>query len=207
MNDHAPIRVIKVGGSLLHWMDCIEELPRWLTSQPAMTNLLIAGGGVLADEVRDLDRKMQLSAETAHRMAVEAMAINSHLLRALLPEGRWLELSRHEGRFGSLHDGRLWIIEPVDFMDHVEAMAEGQSLPIGWHVTSDSIAARLAEVVNAEELVLLKSALPETTGICSRGDAATAGFVDRYFPEAAARLVHIRAVNLRDALFAECPLA
>ena len=195
-----------MGGSLLHWMDCIAEVPRWLTGQPAMTNVLIAGGGVLADEVRDLDRKRQLSAETSHRMAIEAMAINSHLLRALVLESRWLELSRHEGRFDSLHDGGLWIIEPVDFMNHVDAMAEGQSLPIGWHVTSDSIAARLAEIVNAEELVLFKSALPETNESCSRRDAAAAGFVDEYFPEATARLVQVRAINLRNRQFPECRL-
>lgn len=224
MNDNALLRVIKVGGSLLQWSEVADAFRRWLTGQSAMTNLLVVGGGVLADEVRAMDQRFQVSAETSHRLAVEAMAINSHLLQALLQVARPLFLSEYVGGLDtsrtapavhaglteaspSLCDGGLWIIEPVDFMRHVEVMAEGQSLPIGWHVTSDSIAARVADVVHAKELVLLKAALPETTRICSRGDAATAGFVDQYFADAAARLVHIRAVNLRDALFAECPLA
>ena len=65
-----------------------------------------------------------------------------------------------------------------------------------WEVSSDSIAARLAVVVGAEELVLLKSALP--ADVRNLGD-----FVDAAFDETSRDLKVIRLVNLRDADFAE----
>ena len=63
-------------------------------------------------------------------------------------------------------------------------------------MTTDSIAARMAECWPAEELVLLKS--------CDAGpgtefaDLAECGYVDRHFPTVARRLsIPIRFVNLR----------
>ena len=76
-------------------------------------------------------------------------------------------------------------------------------LPCGWEVTSDSIAARLAQAIGANELVLLKSTLP--TGSASRTALAQSGFVDAHFPHAAAGLT-VRAVNLRRLDFAEVRL-
>jgi aspartokinase-like uncharacterized kinase len=68
-------------------------------------------------------------------------------------------------------------------------------LPFGWEVTSDSIAASVADATHAEELVLLKStALPAAL---TRSAAAEAGFVDSFFPHASRNLGHIRWVDLR----------
>src|SRR5262249_22279375 len=50
--------------------------------------------------------------------------------------------------------------------------------------------------VGADELVLLKSSSMHAT---SWQEAADAGFVDRYFPTAAAGVRSIRTFNLRDA--------
>jgi aspartokinase-like uncharacterized kinase len=92
----------------------------------------------------------------------------------------------------------LWVLDPIDFMDHVDGRVPGQRLPVGWHVTSDSIAARVADVVGASELVLLKSKLPD--------GGESSEFVDEYFETAAANLSRLRAVNLRDPGFPECVL-
>ena len=93
----------------------------------------------------------------------------------------------------------LWI-DPVAWLAEREPRAGGQPLPLGWHVTSDSIAARLAEALGAEELVLLKSGLP-TTG--DPTNWAQESFVDGYFSIAAAGLPAIRVVNLRAGADAE----
>ena len=60
--------------------------------------------------------------------------------------------------------------------------------------TSDSIAARLAEVLGADEVVLLKSQDPPSQA--SLAELAASGYVDAWFPEAAAGL-SVRLVNLR----------
>ena len=55
------------------------------------------------------------------------------------------------------------------------------------------------------ELVLLKSCLP-AAGIATLEQAADAGYIDRCFPELAAKLPLVRLVNLRDSDFAEMRL-
>ncbi len=63
-------------------------------------------------------------------------------------------------------------------------------------MTSDTIAARVADRLGAVELVLLKSAtLPPGT---DRVAAARLGLVDPEFPRAAASILNVSYVNLRD---------
>ena len=64
-------------------------------------------------------------------------------------------------------------------------------MPHAWSVTTDSIAARLAEVIGASELVLLKPTDPPTD------EAMTESFVDEYFQIAAKNVPHVRFVDLR----------
>jgi aspartokinase-like uncharacterized kinase len=69
------------------------------------------------------------------------------------------------------------------------------SLPHSWRTTSDAIAAWIARIIGAAELVLLKSApLPESTTLA---DAAQAGLVDPVFPELARSLPHVSWVHAR----------
>ena len=89
--------------------------------------------------------------------------------------------------------------------DYLETpLAAGRAhvtLPHTWEVTSDSIAAHIAEILCANELVLLKSA--PLAKSCATHEAAEQGYVDAFFPQAAARASKIRCVNLRDEQFAE----
>jgi hypothetical protein len=87
------------------------------------------------------------------------------------------------------------------FLTSEEARADGESLPHSWQVTSDSIAARLAQVTRAGELVLLKSALPRRGATWP--DVVHEGLVDRYFPAAVTHVSQVRIVNLRDAAATE----
>jgi hypothetical protein len=63
-------------------------------------------------------------------------------------------------------------------------------------VTSDSIAARIAEIIAADELVLLKSASVAEGE--SLAELSRRGFVDPFFRQAAESLSRIRYVNLRE---------
>ena len=88
----------------------------------------------------------------------------------------------------------LTVCDSEQFLRDVEPHAAGRPLPAGWQVTSDSIAARLAEVLAADELVLLKSIDPPSA---TWQQAAREGLVDAYFPEAVQPLATVRWINLR----------
>ena len=87
------------------------------------------------------------------------------------------------------------MVDALDFVLKLEHDSTVASLPRTWDVTSDSIAARLAEFVSADELVLLKSTLPLEAA--EQHDRSDCGIVDRYFRIASARVRKVRLVNLR----------
>ncbi len=195
-----PLRVVKVGGSLLDYASLVDALTQWLFQQPPARNLLISGGGAWADEVRRLHRSRRISAESAHWLAIRAMRLTGWMLAQWLPHSEFCaELDPLPNPFPHAAERIPRILDVEHFLRHIEPQLPGHPLPVGWHVTSDSIAARLAAVTGAEELVLLKSTGPPQTVL---EQAATAGEVDRYFPVAAAGLPQVRWVNLRDDGFA-----
>jgi aspartokinase-like uncharacterized kinase len=185
--------VIKVGGSLYDLPDLGPRLLRFLDGQRAP--LLVPGGGPTAEVVRAFDRDQGLGEEKGHWLALRALSLNAHFLADLLG-GR--------GEVVSCLDEcpRMWERGRVPILDaHAFAVAdEGRPgcLPHGWEATSDSVAARVAEVSGARELILLKSvtvpvALPWA-------EAGRRGMVDAVFAEVLARAgesIPVRAVNLR----------
>jgi aspartokinase-like uncharacterized kinase len=189
----ASIRVVKLGGSLLDLPDLRDRLRLWLDLQTPAATVLVAGGGKLADAIRAADRVHGLSAEAAHWLCIRAMSVNAHLLQELLPDAVFaphtvsiLRACRQRG---------LAILDPWPFVHAEERWLSRTPLPCTWDVTSDSIAARLAVLLSARELVLLKSALPDAgTDLIA---AACSGYVDAFFPQAAAELSVVRCVDLR----------
>jgi hypothetical protein len=81
---------------------------------------------------------------------------------------------------------------------HAFALAdEGRPgcLPHCWSVTSDSLAARIAVVCGASELILLKSvSIPPTL---NWADASDCGLVDSYWVNAVGNVPKVCAVNFR----------
>src|SRR5688500_7302297 len=75
-----PLRVVKVGGSLLTWPELPQALRSWLAERPAGINVLICGGGALVDALRETDGTLHLSQRAMHRLAIDAMSITARLL-------------------------------------------------------------------------------------------------------------------------------
>lgn len=199
-----PCRVVKVGGSLLVWPALVRQLEAWLASQPPLPSLLVAGGGELADAVRQLDRRRGLSPPTAHWMAIRAMEVNALVLSQLLSSAPTVVDVHGWGRDTPPDDRSCRVLLAERFLRQDEPHAGGTRLPCGWHVTSDSIAARLAEVCGAQELCLLKSTLPEEPRLpTSLRELAQEGLVDQHLPAAVRSLHTVRVVNLRGAGFPE----
>lgn len=202
----ARIRVIKVGGSLFQCDRLPGLLTAWLAQasdnrtgdadqgQPRI-DILVAGGGAIVDQVRLLDQRFALDSETSHWMSVGAMSCTSRLLAELLELGQ--PISRWEDLLAVVAGGcsRPVIFDVQQWLAEFEAGQPGVPLARDWRATSDSIAARLAGVLSADELVLLKS-----TGIAAGigwSKAAEQGLVDEFFPRVAAGARQIDWVNLR----------
>jgi aspartokinase-like uncharacterized kinase len=189
-------RVVKLGGSLLDMPDLVPRLRAWLARQTPADTLLVVGGGALSDAIREAHRQHGLPDGVAHWLCVRAMAIQAEMMLALLPEAdRLVRVADFQPT-----TARLRILDPWHFLREDEPQLAARPLPESWDVTSDSIAARLAELVGADELVLLKSALPTDSTVAQMSQA---GYVDRFFPQAASAIARMRFVNLRDGSCAD----
>lgn len=178
--------VIKVGGSLLDW----PPLPRTIREEvegPPARRVFVIGGGGLADAIRVLDRVHSIGEERSHLLALRALDVSARVVEGLVPGLVVVEdLADLAGVWSS---GRTPILAPRRFIEADPA------LPRSWSATTDSISARVAEVLDASELVLWKST-PLPPG-CTAKDAAGLGIVDPVFPSAsrALRLVTYRNVR------------
>lgn len=191
-----PARVVKVGGSLLDMPGFPETLRDWLSVQANAAHVLVVGGGSLADEVRTLSRQFRMNQAAAHWACVDLLTATARIVASLVPSLTFVR------RFEALQSALRGAAAPcivfavADFLEHFEPLLAAPALPRDWTVTTDSIAARLAVALDAEELVLLKSTdLPREIG---RQTAADRGLVDEFFPIASRGLANVRWVNLRD---------
>ena len=220
--------VAKLGGSLLADADLAPRLRRWLTAEldsHGVTHyVLVTGGGVLVDVMRELDARHGLDQRAVHWACIELMDVTARLTAAILPdvlvEDDFAALRRRCERPGAT------ILRPGRFLRKVEPVLPGTRLAEDWTVTSDSIAARLAIVLTADELVLVKSAPPavplspwEKAGVrvpCDRNQSlvasvtpgreqavgrflnalVAAGYVDEFFVRLAAELPALRIATL-----------
>jgi dihydroneopterin aldolase len=167
--------VVKLGGSLAGG----PYLKPWLDALGAVATqcIVVAGGGVFADTVRDTQGRFGFSNTAAHAMALLAMEQYAFMLADLEPAlipAPTLDAMATIGQSGHVP---VWL--PVGM---VLGEAEIQA---SWEVTSDSLAAWLAGRLGARHLVLVKSA--EATDSSDPADWAASGLVDPAFPDYAER--------------------
>jgi aspartokinase-like uncharacterized kinase len=144
-----PIRVVKLGGSLLEFDRTPDQLRRWLSRQTPMRTVWIVGGGRLVDEIRQREPSENLDAMDVHTTCIELMDVNS------IRVSNWFPTWQATDNLDELAQQRLpvnWLLSCSDWVKR-----NARHLPASWDVTSDSIAATIANELEATELVLLKS--------------------------------------------------
>jgi len=198
------VRIVKVGGSLLDWPPLARMLPQWLAAQSPALNVLLCGGGGLADAIRAADRNFSLGDERAHWLCIDALSISARLLAAIVPDApMFSRLADLREKIEGGDRGNI-VFDPHEFLHDDEPHLPGSPLPHDWSVTSDSIAARLAQVLNGAELVLLKSSDPPAISLADLSDA---GYVDSRLPAMVSQGVQPRLVNLRRFAAADLTIA
>ncbi len=160
--------VVKLGGSLFDQPGFRVLFRSWLEKYHGEVILIVPGGGRFANAVRQYDSVHQLGEETSHWLALQSMVLSAHFLKSLWPDGEIVSMVP---------------TSPGMFILNAHAyFAQHDGVPHSWAVTSDSLAAVVAQRTNATRLILWKSV--ELQVGLSWGEAAERGFVDDYFPEA-----------------------
>lgn len=171
-----PLTVFKVGGSLFDLPDLPERLASHFSQH---RSVVIFGGGSPVDRLRDQASQGVLDNADAHWQAIDLMSFS-----AQRQSKRWPEMPVVK----SIEELSVQVAGTAVFDVTYELQRDaGKTLPIGWQVTSDSIAAWLAQRISAADLILVKSVGgPKDIFI---EDAHSRGWVDDYFRVIAADLV------------------
>jgi aspartokinase-like uncharacterized kinase len=161
------LTVVKLGGS--HALS--PHLKHWLTAiaQTQGQTVLVPGGGPFADAVRLAQPTMGFDDDTAHDMALMAMAQYGRALTNLA-EGFTYADTLEAVRDAVAHEQiPIWSPWPM--------LRAHPDIPRSWDVTSDSLAIWLATTLNARRVILIK---PRTTPETDLVDAAFPHFTARF---------------------------
>ena len=167
--------VVKIGGSL-ETAPGIGELLALLVDYGRSGIVIVPGGGRFADRVRASQNELNLNDETAHVMAIRAMEQFAGVLCRLNPN---LHPIVHTGEIDAINKKAavpVWLPGKL--------LAGQPDIPASWQVTSDSLALWFAGEINAEALVLVKSASNKTS---DAGQLVASGYLDEFFPQMLAK--------------------
>lgn len=162
--------VLKIGGSLAETGRLRAMLA--LVGRARRQVVVVPGGGPFADAVRDAQSRLGLSDAVAHDMAILAMEQMAAAMIDLTP--RFVPAATPLAMTQAWRGRRIPVWMPA------KLCADDSRIPRDWSITSDGLAARLAERLRGAEVVLVKSctmprsASPETL--------ARRGIVDPVFP-------------------------
>jgi 5-(aminomethyl)-3-furanmethanol phosphate kinase len=159
------VTVIKIGGGLTWVPQALDRVCRAVGQVSREWPIVVVpGGGPFADGVREFDRRVGVSSDVAHWMAILAMDQYAHVLASRIPGAVLVEepgcIRQALGPAGAV------VLAPSRWMRSADV------LPHSWDVTSDSIAAFVAGALDARRLILIKP------------DSAASEPVDRYFSTA-----------------------
>lgn len=169
--------LVKLGGSLME----SAELQSWLGVLASFGGgrvVIVPGGGAFSNQVRRAQDVWGFDNRIAHRMAILAMEQYGLMMTGIRSDLRLASSPAEMER--ALREAAVPVWLPT-------AMAlASPELPESWDLTSDSLAAWLANRTKAKMLVLVKPVQPPENAIAADKLSAL-GLVDPLFPEIAAQ--------------------
>lgn len=164
------LTVVKLGGShalsplLRPWLDAIRR--------GAGDVVVVPGGGPFADTVRTAQPTMGFDDDTAHDMAMMAMAQYGRALTSLADGFVYADTLAAMRNAAANGDIPVWSPWP--------GLRAHPDIPRSWDVTSDSLAVWLASTLNARRVVLIKHRAPVPNTGDDLVDAAFPRFTGRF---------------------------
>lgn len=166
--------VVKLGGSLSDSKRLTAILKIVAAAQEPC--VVVPGGGSFADAVRAAHKKHRLPEPVSHRMALLAMHQTGMMLAAM--NARLVPAETVAAIYQAIAEGRIPVWLP-------SKLVEGdKTITADWRTTSDALAARLAERLRAEVL-LVKSCRVDRSHSIAR--LVREGIVDPAFGDIVAR--------------------
>ncbi len=166
--------ILKIGGSLLieQGWPCLLKKLVFMVNQP----LIVVGGGAVVDGLRAIDAASPQPDWLMDDLAIDAMSLTAQLVAHALD---LVTTDSPHARSPAVLDIAAWL----------RTTPAPPELPATWDVTSDSIAAALANSTGSD-LILAKST-PPPRDASSLQALANSGWVDAWFPNAAADIATI----------------
>jgi aspartokinase-like uncharacterized kinase len=145
----ATISVIKIGGGITELPHALDRVCAAVARASREHRIVVVpGGGPFAETVREFERRVGMSADAAHWMAILAMDQYAHVLAGRIPGAVLVE---EPGAIAEAAvPNRVAVLAPSRWMRSADVM------PHTWEATSDSIAAFVAGALDAARLVLIK---------------------------------------------------
>ncbi len=165
----SPCLVLKIGGSLAE-TDRLQTVLA-LVAQSKQRLIVVPGGGQFADKVRDLQNAIRFDDASAHRLAMLGMHQMAEIYFTL--QERMAPADSLEGFSRIIATGLIPVWLPLQMCQVDDA------IPKDWTITSDGLAARLAERLGNASVVLLKSCEVDAKAPAAR--LAEDGIVDTVF--------------------------
>ena len=178
MADKLPVMkpiVVKVGGSLAETGRLKPILKLIANSKRPV--VVVPGGGQFAHKVRDLQNAIRFDDAAAHRLAMLGMHQMAEVYFTL--EERLAPADSLDGIARVLATGLIPVWLPLQMCQ------DDHEIPANWSISSDGLAARLAERMGGADLYLLKSI--DVLGEASIEEVTEAGVVDPAFHGIVAR--------------------
>jgi aspartokinase-like uncharacterized kinase len=140
--------VIKVGGNLAEDPATLKTLCNRLSEIAKKYSIVVVpGGGKLADVVREFDQRYALSADISHRMAILGMDQFGLFLSQIIPNSCATYLLSDTVQLSEIKVVPIFLPSRLMFRE--------DPLEPSWNVTSDSIAAYVANRLKADKVILV----------------------------------------------------
>ena len=165
--------VIKIGGSLYD-SSCLGDWLHAISECKSQKIIIVPGGGPFSDLIREVDYQFNIDQGLAHNMAVLAMQQYGYLMKSLCHSLTLVDTQNKINECWSNRNVAIW--EPFDMV------RENCDLEKSWDITSDSLAAWLAKILSADQLLFIKSADITLTN-CTLENLSKESCIDPNLPE------------------------
>jgi len=163
--------VIKLGGSLLS-SGSLQEWLSIIVEHGAGKLVIVPGGGIFADQVREAQQKWKFDDKAAHQMALLAMEQYAYLLKSYAQNLGLVDSIEGVEKAISQNQVPVWL--PFKMINAC------QDVSANWNITSDSLSLWLAAQLNAEHTMLVKSLSSKNLNARQLSESE---MVDKDFPE------------------------